>query len=78
LWESDDVAEALVECERIEQQHFDRIKYTNSPQWRKMLSEWKDKGIQGVYRRFDEEQDADFIKMRRSQFGRLRKRWNAG
>jgi hypothetical protein len=37
LLESDDVAAALIECERTEQQHFDPIKYTNSRQWSEFL-----------------------------------------
>jgi hypothetical protein len=48
----------------MERQNFDAIKYTNSPQWREMLSEWKNRGNQWLCRICDEEQDADFIKMR--------------
>jgi hypothetical protein len=49
---------------RFEIKYFDAIKYTSPPQWREMLSTWKNKGIQGIYRKSDEGQDADFIKMR--------------
>jgi hypothetical protein len=38
LLESDDAAAALIECERMEQRHFDQVKYTNWPQWREFLS----------------------------------------
>jgi hypothetical protein len=64
LLESDDVAAALVECERMEQQHLDMIKHANSPQWKESLLAWKNKRIQGSYRKFVEVLDADFIKMR--------------
>jgi hypothetical protein len=48
----------------MERQRFDPIKYTNSPEGREILSEWKYQGVQGEYRRFEEEKDAGFIKMR--------------
>jgi hypothetical protein len=46
------------------EQHFDPTKYTNSPQWQEMLLLWKNKGIQEELRKFDDEWDAYFSRMR--------------
>jgi hypothetical protein len=50
LLESDDVAAALFECERMERQHFDRMKYMNSPERREMRSEREAHRVERVER----------------------------
>jgi hypothetical protein len=64
LMESGDVAYALMDCEKMAQQRFDPIQYTNSPQWREMLVVWKYNGIQRVCRPFYQSLDEPFIEMR--------------
>jgi hypothetical protein len=58
LMESADVTEALGQCEWMIQHHFDPFDYTMSPQWREMMTIWRNEDIQGRYRPFKEEQDA--------------------
>jgi hypothetical protein len=48
LLESADVVAAVIECERMEGQHFDPINNTDSLQRRGMPPTWKNNGIQGI------------------------------
>jgi hypothetical protein len=63
LLESDDATAALLECEGMERRHGNLVANVNCWPWRDFLSTWQNKMIQGTNRKFDEDQDADCVKM---------------
>jgi hypothetical protein len=64
LLESEYVAAKLFECEGMKPEHVDLVQNMSLPQRMEFLSTWKNKEIQGAYRKFDDDQESEFVRQR--------------
>jgi hypothetical protein len=64
MLDSGDLSEAFNNCDWMQERQYLGLMGYVSSQWRRVFSEQRGRGISGTIRKFDEEAEADFIRLR--------------
>jgi hypothetical protein len=64
LLDSENMDLAFMSCEEMDRRRFDPVEYASLVQWRNTFQEMRKRDISGEIRKFDEEREGGFIRMR--------------